>query len=570
MKWHHPNDVVEVDAPAYSDPEAPVLSRAKSIVPDAVRSLSIPLFLTLCIGMIWFSLGDHPLKSPSEARYAVVSMNMASGSGWLVPVYENHPHLTKPPLTYWLEAACIRAFGVNELAVRLPSALAGSLTLLLVFGFARRLRGNRFACLATGVMALMPMHLALARLTLTDALLGLFWWMTLMFGFLAVREPADKRWPVFAWLGVALGLLTKGPVAWVPLALLLIWLGLAGRWRDMRALRIPLGFTLSLIPLVLWAGLVWHLDPAAIQIWQHEMVDRARGRGDHNEPIYYFIPILAGGLFPATMLMNLPGINFPWSRAREMARRAEPSVLWVLSVIVPFVMFSLIRGKLPSYLLPLCPPMALLAAGTLQRWLEREDETPHPNIRLPWVVEPFTVIAAIGFLVGIIIMSWRFGPLFALLLWPLGCVVAVGIWAWRNARRRPQTRAPAMIAIFIVLACCWMWGFEIEDSITASHEYDRLVTSLENHLGQSRPLELAFVQTRDASLEFYNRASVPRLTTDEFPAWLAAHPHGVVITTASGWETQMQKWPQAAQKVEPLLLWKRQPLLEDWVVLSGK
>lgn len=547
-----------------------MLTRVGSVLPAGVRAIRVPVFLALCIGLIWFSLGDHPFKARSEGRYGVVSLNMATGSGWLVPIYRDRPHLTKPPLTYWLEAACIKAFGVNELSVRLPSAVAGSLTLLLVFGFARRLRGERFACLATGVLALMPMHLAISRLTLTDALLGLFWWMTLSFGYLAVRDIGDRRWPALAWLGVALGLLTKGPIAWVPIALLVIWLGLAGRWRDLRALRLPLGFGLSLIPLAAWAVLVWRLDPAAIQVWQREMIDRAVGTGDHNKPFYFFIPIFIGALFPATMLMSLPGINFPWSRAREMIRRAEPAVLWAIAVVVPFVMFSLIRGKLPSYLMPLCPPMALLAAGALGRWLDREDLRPEPGTRLPWVVEPLTIIAAAGFLGGIVVLGWRFGAGFALLLWPLGALIAISAWAWRNARRRPQTRAPALIAIFAVLAFCWMWGFEIEDSATAPHDYDRLVAALESREGHARPLPLAYIVEDESSLDFYNRATVPTLQGHQISAWLEAHPRGLVITTASEWESGKQHWPLAARKMSPVRLWPRKPFDDDWVVLQAK
>ena len=206
------------------------------------RPLFVAVLILVCLALIWFSIGDHPLHGRSEGRYAVVSLNMASGGDWLIPRYGGHPHLTKPPLIYWLEALCIRALGPTELAVRIPSAVAGSLTLLLLLGFAWHAIGSRTAILATALLAIMPQHLVLSRLTLTDPLLTVFWFGTLAGGFLAIAESRLKRLGrVLMWGCVALGLLSKGPLVWVPVGILLLWLGLGGRWKEVRSLRLVWG-----------------------------------------------------------------------------------------------------------------------------------------------------------------------------------------------------------------------------------------------------------------------------------------------------------------------------------------
>src|SRR5262245_13578306 len=92
------------------------------------RRLLVPIFFLLCLATIWISLSDHALSPRSEGRYASVSMEMLDGGDWLVPHLLGRPHLTKPPLIYWLQASCLRVLGHNEMAMRLPSAVAGSLT----------------------------------------------------------------------------------------------------------------------------------------------------------------------------------------------------------------------------------------------------------------------------------------------------------------------------------------------------------------------------------------------------------------------------------------------------------
>jgi len=75
---------------------------------------------------IWNSIGDHGFNGRSDARYASVAQDMVNSGDWIVPRYMGRVHLTKPPMMYWLEALSIKAIGHSYLAVRLPSALAGT------------------------------------------------------------------------------------------------------------------------------------------------------------------------------------------------------------------------------------------------------------------------------------------------------------------------------------------------------------------------------------------------------------------------------------------------------------
>ena len=86
----------------------------------------LPAVLLVALAIIWHSLGDHPLYRPDEGRYGAVSAWMAEHGNWLQPRMRDVVHVTKPPLTYWAQAAAITALGRTELAVRLPSAVGAS------------------------------------------------------------------------------------------------------------------------------------------------------------------------------------------------------------------------------------------------------------------------------------------------------------------------------------------------------------------------------------------------------------------------------------------------------------
>src|SRR2546426_437868 len=82
------------------------------------------LVAALAVFVLFFQLGTRGLNEPDEGRYSEVSREMVASGDWLVPRFNGVEHLSKPPVTYWLVAASLKTFGVNEWAARLPAALA--------------------------------------------------------------------------------------------------------------------------------------------------------------------------------------------------------------------------------------------------------------------------------------------------------------------------------------------------------------------------------------------------------------------------------------------------------------
>ena len=432
-----------------------------------------PLVLALLCLPIWFSLSDHGFNGRSDARYAVVAQDMAMSHDWLVPRYMGHVHLTKPPLVYWMESFSISLFGQSYFAVRLPSAICGTLVILLLYWFAKRVASRRVALFACGLYAIMPMTILPSRMTVTDATLNLCWLLVLVGGYL-VRSQNSSRWGArsLLWLGVSLGFLAKGPVMLIPLGVVLVWWLLSPAERISRWVRIgyAIGAVLSLLPLIGWGVSVLVSEPEAAQIWWHETFDRAIGQGDHTRPIWFFVPILLIGCFPCSAMLMLPGINLRFRDAWARFRSGALGGFLGFAIIGPFVVYSLISGKLPSYLLPICAPLALLSAIMLDQWFTQQRPEYTQGRSLPEVRFGLLVGSAIFAAATISSIAWFYGPQHAwlgLAFVPVLVVSLLLVRAWGDR----AMRAP-MLALFIA---SWLvaWGVleEIEDIALRDSSY---------------------------------------------------------------------------------------------------
>ncbi len=488
--------------------------------------------------LIWHSLGDHALFAPDEGRYGTVSAAMAEHGHWLQPQLRDQVHVTKPPLTYWLQGVSIAALGRTELAVRLPSALAASLLVLSLFWFVRRTCGALMAVLAVGVYAVMPMPVVMGRLGTTDSLLNTWWWLALCFGYLAVKESGRARpwWVVGFWCAVALVGLTKGPLIVAPLAIVGVWLLLGRSTRQVLKLQPLIGLPLAVAPLAGVAYLFWTANPERAEfIWRAEFVDRVAGTGKHHDPIWEFIPILLVGMFPATTMLTLPGTNLTWRRAVESLRALDVRALMLVATLVPFVGFSLLWGKQPSYILPLAAPMAVLAAFTLHRWLAPTDQTfgDAPN-RLPEVRVLSTIaigVTAVGAPVAVLAAGtlgllpvWM--PQSTLFVWSLAGIPAAAGWLactsmWSQAHRRAAGLACAMVGMVIMYVCIQ----EVEDQAMTQMSSSPLAAYVAR---SDRPV-LAYV-LNDLTVDFYSGRSTDFIDKVWLvPAWMEANPTGMIL-----------------------------------------
>ena len=452
----------------------------------------------------WIGAGNHPLYPPDEGRYATVSLAMAQNGQMIVPMLHGQPHLTKPPLTYWAQALCFKALGKTEIAARIPSLVAASLTMVVLFFFARAMGGNRLGAISVGLYAVMPMTLFVSRLAVTDPVLNLFWLSTLACGWAAAQSRRTK-WAALMWATVALGLLTKGPLVLVPAAVVALWLAIGRRGGDIRRLHIALGLPAACLPIALWAATVMYQYPHAAEIWRHEMLARASGSGSHREPIWYYIPFFIVGLIPATLLFPLPGLSAKWRALRSHFRSATSASLLMVAILVPFVGFSLMSGKLPTYLLPLCAPCAILAAMGLEKWLAGRGEDADAAIRPPAFGWGVTIAMAVLAIVPLGAALW-FDRSIVWVTLPMTLVMPASIWlhgAWRSS----PSRRPAMLAVmWLALIAGWQGLLAGEGGLWVRLNASELVNRAQDwtrlHTGEDHPT-IAMYGFRDPTIDYY-------------------------------------------------------------------
>lgn len=322
-------------------------------------------------GLSW-NLGGYALLEPDEGRNAEVMREMAADGPWWLPRLNGLPYVDKPLVHFAAGAAAVRAFGPTETAARLPSLLFTLGTLAVVGGFARRTMGQGAGWVAAVVTAATPFTLAYARTVIFDATLTFFVTAALAAFYLAVdaaeRGGSGSRWSLAGWTAVALGVLTKGPVALAfPLFVALpyaAWRGRLATALDPRGLLVLLAIVLPWVFAMTTAvpdflGYVLFVETA------QRMGTDALGR---TEPWWYFLPILPGAALPWTLVL---AAAVPHAVRALRERRVDPrAVFAALWIVLPLVLFSLSRSKRPQYVLPLIPPVALLV--TLW-WRRRPD-----------------------------------------------------------------------------------------------------------------------------------------------------------------------------------------------------
>jgi 4-amino-4-deoxy-L-arabinose transferase-like glycosyltransferase len=320
------------------------------------------LILVAVPGVLLYPCLSFHLFEPDEGRYAEIAREMLARGEWVVPLLQGEPYLDKPPLLYWVTIASFRLFGVHDWSARLPPALAIHGCVLLVYLLGRRSLGERPAFWGALFLGLAPGFVGMGRLLLLDGPLTLFVTLSLLAAFEALRGQHPRLgWWLLSAAACGFGVLTKGPIAvvlLVPPLLLHRWLarGMCPvGWRHLLILSVVVFALVS--P---WYVAVYLREPTFFRyfFWQHN-VQRFLAPFNHLEPIWYYAPILLGGLLPGTIL--LPSfLGYLLSGRKDNAERRCPELGFMLLAGGWCLLFFTLSGsKLPTYILPAFPPLAL-------------------------------------------------------------------------------------------------------------------------------------------------------------------------------------------------------------------
>ena len=340
---------------------------------QAARFYAIAL-VALCLLVFFYGLGWLPLIGPDEPRYAEVAREMFVTGDWITPRLGEIKWFEKPALTYWLSCAGYGLFGQRELGARFGIALFALLGVLLVYVFGKRVRSARFGYLSAAVLATCGLWPGFARGATFDLPLSVAMMAALFAFFLWEREePGSRaRWALWLAFGFALGLgaLAKGLVGIaLPLMILMPYLLFTGGWRAVvNAKLLLIGSAVCLATASVWYGPViarnGHEFISEFFI-AHHFQRYLTNKYRHPQPVYFFPLVVVAGSFPWSffLLANLWRAVKGWRKLRADRLR----LLLLLWLVVPVIFFSFSGSKLPGYILPVFPALALLIGDELDR-----------------------------------------------------------------------------------------------------------------------------------------------------------------------------------------------------------
>jgi 4-amino-4-deoxy-L-arabinose transferase-like glycosyltransferase len=384
--------------------------RAPNVTPIPIGAIAIALTLVIAYVAFLHNLGSISLVDETEPKFAEAARQMLVRGDWITPYFNTEPRFDKPPLVYWLMALGYQAIGVNEWAVRLPSALSAIALMGFLFYTLHHYAPDRsilslrhrpldrpdnkltlnayrwFAgFLGAAIFALNPHSLVWGRIGVSDMLLvGCMGSALLAFFHGYVLSETDRAhpgakspnfvrsqlWFLAFYILLALAVLTKGPVGIaIPAIVIAAFLLYIGRFGQvLREMGLGWGIFIVLELALPWFILVYRANGQAYLdsfFGYHNLERFAQVVNGHSAPWYFYVPIVFGCFVPWSVYLPIAIARVRvwqqshWRLQPRSQQLALFALFWLAGV---FLFFSIAATKLPSYMLPLIPAAAILVA----------------------------------------------------------------------------------------------------------------------------------------------------------------------------------------------------------------
>ena len=498
-------------------------------------------FLAIWLG----TLGYRHLIPTDEGRYAEIAREMFTSGDWVTIRYNALKYFEKPPLQMWGTALAYTLFGIGDWQARLFTALSGIVGIAFTVLAAARWWGRRTAVIAGLVLVSAPLWNVGSHFNSLD--MGVAGCMTMALGALLLAQHPDatraqqRNWMWACWASMALAVLSKGLIGVVLPGFVLVVYTLAARdWALWKRLHLVTGLIVFFAVGAPWFLLISARNPEfAWFFFVHEHFQRFTSTvHNRNAPLWYFVPLLLAGFLP--WLAQLPGATrLTFARSETASNGFRPTLVLGLWAILIFAFFSISDSKLPGYIFPIVPALAILAALGLEQTSERAWS---------WQLRAFLALALVGLAASgyVATMSSDMYPnavfsRFAVFLAVAFAAEAVLTWlALRLADRRFES--------IVAFACAWFLTFT---AATLGHEaFGRsmsgidLVPAVKPWLKPGVPFYA--VERLDHTMPFYlGRPTTMVQEPDELAFGVAQEPTKWIPTT----EAFVARWKEGGQAV---------------------
>ncbi len=402
--------------------------------------------LLIAVVLIWFgNLEYRKLIRPDEGRYAEIPREMVVSGDWTTPRLNELKYFEKPPLQYWATAVAYEVFGQHQWTSRLWTALTGFAGILLAWFVGTRLFGREAGIYAALLLGSSTLYVLMSHVNTLD--MGVTFFISLgIFSLLLAQHEQQavqrRNWMLLAWAAMALAVLSKGLMGLILPGTAMFLYSVFNRdiaiWKNMHWFSGLLVFLLVVAP---WFVLVIQANPEFFDrffIYEHytRFTTKVHGR---YQPWYYFVPVLLMGMLPWTVLM-LDTILRAWKNSVQKVRGFSAERFLLVWAIFVYFFFTISGSKLPSYLLPMFPALALLMGKQIAHMSPR---------RLFWLIVP--VLPVVAIMLGLAPFASRLADtqvqlemysaysvwvFIAMTIWLLGTAIAL-FMLWRNSKALP-------------------------------------------------------------------------------------------------------------------------------------
>jgi 4-amino-4-deoxy-L-arabinose transferase-like glycosyltransferase len=356
-------------------------------------------WLIIAVAVIWFAnLECRALIKPDEGRYSEIPREMVASGDWTTPRLNGLKYFEKPALQYWATATAYTLFGQHNWTARLWSALTALIGIFVVWFAGKRLFGCSAGRYAALVLCSSLMYVVIGHINTLDMGVTFFMSAGLLCFLLAQRgavpSSEQRTWMWLTWAALALSVLSKGLIGIVlPCAVLVLYTLIERDFTMWRRLHLLSGLAIFFAITAPWFIAVSIANPEfAHFFFIHEHFDRfltkVHGR---YQPWWDFIPVLLLGMLPWVVVM-FDALARAWRQdivpnSDNKLSGIKPQRFLLLWCVFIFVFFSASDSKLPSYILPIFPALALLIGARLAQIQPRA---------LFWQILPVALLAAVA------------------------------------------------------------------------------------------------------------------------------------------------------------------------------
>jgi len=328
------------------------------------------LLLGLCFVIYFVNLGQWDLWAPDEPRYAEVSREMVNSGDWVLMHYNGNVYGRKPPLFFWLVAFSSYLWrGFTSFSVRFPSALFGTLTVLLTFFIGKKLYSSRTGFLSGLILATSGLFAYLSTRGNIDTTLTFFTTASILCFLRWYQENQEegtfaKRMKGLSfygyYIGMALATLAKGPVGFLlPLLVSLIYLIIRRDWKAIKGMRLLPGMLLMIVIVLCWyLPAAWKGGEQYLnQTLLTQTINRYVKGWSKVRPFYYYLYHFPADFLPWAFFLPAALV---YGFSKEAFEKRKEFLFLLVWFVVIFLFFSLSKGKRGLYLLPLYPATSLM------------------------------------------------------------------------------------------------------------------------------------------------------------------------------------------------------------------